>query len=141
MSTTTPSPTSRLGNTGRADRAERLRPAAVVAVTASAAVIALEAWDAFHISQPLGAVIAIVAFAAGIAWLRMRGGRGPAIYLGVLFALEIIGNFTIFGVLDDLRHRNSWADFASGVGYTAATIAGLIACLALSAARTLAADR
>src|SRR5262249_22777610 len=61
-------------------------------------------WVGAEISQPLGAIIAIVLFAAGLLWLRLRGGRGPAVYLGVLFALEIVGNFTIFDVLGDLRH-------------------------------------
>jgi hypothetical protein len=42
--------------------------------------------------------------------------RGPALYLGVLFALEIVGNFTVFDVLSDLRHQGSWSDFANGVG-------------------------
>jgi hypothetical protein len=102
-------------------------------VAASLVVILLEAWDAFHISQPMGAIIAIVLFAAGIVWLLRAGGRGPAIYLGVLFALEIVGNFTIFDVLGDLRHEGSWTDFATGVGYTAATVVGLVACLALAA--------
>jgi hypothetical protein len=51
----------------------------------------------------------------------------------VLFALEIIGNATIFGVIDDLRHRGTWVDFASGLGYTIATIVGLVACLVLTA--------
>jgi hypothetical protein len=109
------------------------RPVAGVTIAASAAVILLEAWDAFTISQPMGAIIAIVLFAVGITWLLRRPGRGPAIYLGVLFALEIIGNFTIFGVLDDLRHHGSWADFANGLGYTVATIVGLITCLMLTA--------
>ena len=118
------------------ERVDRLRrPASVAATAASVAVIVLEAWDAFHISQPMGAVIAIVLFAAGIAWWRLRGGRGPAVYLGVLFALEIIGNFTIFDVLDDLRHKGSWADFTSGLGYTVATVVGLFACLMLTASR------
>lgn len=116
------------------DRVDRLRrPASLVAMAASAAVTVLEAWDAFHISQPLGAVIAIVLFAAGILWLRLRHGRGPALYLGALFALEIIGNFTIFDVIKDLRHDGTWIDFASGLGYTVATVAGLIACLMLTA--------
>jgi len=117
-------------------RARDRRPAGLLAVAASVAVIVLEAWDAFSISQPLGAVIAIVLYAAGILWWRLRGGRAPAIYLGVLFALEIIGNFTIFGVLGDLRHDGSWAEFANGVGYTVATVAGLVACLVLTAAPT-----
>jgi hypothetical protein len=113
--------------------AAQSRPLVVTTMVSAALVILLEAWDAFHIEQPMGAIIAIVAVAAGIIWLRRRGGRGPAIYLGVLFALEVIGNFTIFGVLDDLRHRGTWMDFATGVGYTVATIAGLIACLMLAA--------
>jgi hypothetical protein len=103
-------------------------------------MIGLEGWDAFHISQPLGAVIAIILFAAAITWLTRRGGRGPAIFLGVLFALELILNFTIFGVLDDLRHKGSWTDFSTGLGYTLAGLAGLIACLVLTAARPRADD-
>jgi len=108
-------------------------------VAASLVVILLEAWDAFHISQPMGAIIAIVLFAAGIVWLLRAGGRGPAIYLGVLFALEIVGNFTIFDVLGDLRHDGSWTDFATGVGYTVATVVGLVACPALAASPSRAA--
>ena len=84
-------------------------------------------------------VIAIVLFAAGIVWLLRAGGRGPAIYLGVLFALEIVGNFTIFDVLGDLRHEGSWTDFATGVGYTVATVVGLVACLVLAASPSRAA--
>jgi len=118
------------------------RPAAALTVAAAIGVIALEAWDAFEISQPLGAIIAIVLFAAGLIWLRMRGGRGPALYLGVLFALEIVGNFTVFDVLSDLRHQGSWSDFANGVAYTVATVVGLVACLVLTAApRRTGADR
>jgi hypothetical protein len=131
-----PSTTAPSGATpaGALTRSRDRRPAGWLAVAASVAVIILEAWDAFTISQPLGAIIAIVLFAAGILWWRLRGGRAPAIYLGVLFALEIIGNFTIFGVLGDLRHEGSWAEFANGVGYTVATVAGLVACLVLTAA-------
>jgi hypothetical protein len=113
--------------------AAQSRPLVVTTMVSAALVILLEVWDAFRIEQPMGAIIAIVAVAAGIIWLRRRGGRGPAIYLSILFALEVIGNFTIFGVVDDLRHRGTWMDFATGVGYTVATIAGLIACLMLAA--------
>jgi len=49
--------------------------------------------------------LTVAASPAVIAWLLARGGRAPAVYLGVLFALEIIGNFTIFDVLADLRHK------------------------------------
>lgn len=111
------------------------QPWAAVAVTGAVATMALEGWDAFHISHPQGAVIAIVLFATGVFWLRRRGGRAPAIFLGVFFALELILNFTIFGVLGDLQHHGSWTDFSTGLGYTVANIAGLIACLALTAAR------
>ena len=65
-----------------------------------------------------------------------RGGRAPAIFLGVFFTLELILNFTIFGVLGDLQHQGSWTDFSTGLGYTAASLAGLSACLALTGART-----
>jgi FtsH-binding integral membrane protein len=115
--------------------AARSRPWSTVAIAAAAAIIGLEGWDAFHISHPQGAVIAMVLSAAGIAWLSRRGGRGPAIFLGVFFALELILNFTIFGVLGDLQHQGSWTDFSTGLGYTAASLAGLSACLALTAAR------
>jgi len=57
----------------------------------------------------------------------------------VLFALEIVGNFTIFDVLGDLRHEGSRTDFATGVGYTAATVVGLVACLVLAASPSRAA--
>jgi FtsH-binding integral membrane protein len=114
----------------------RSRPWSAVAIAAAAAIIGLEGWDAFHISHPQGAVIAMVLLAAGITWLSRRGGRSPAMFLGVLFALELILNFTIFGVLGDLRHQGSWTDFATGLGYSAASLAGLSACLALTAART-----
>jgi FtsH-binding integral membrane protein len=114
----------------------RSRPWSTVAIAAAAAIIGLEGWDAFHISHPQGAVIAMVLLAAGITWLSRRGGRSPAMFLGVLFALELILNFTIFGVLGDLRHQGSWTDFATGLGYSAASLAGLSACLALTAART-----
>jgi FtsH-binding integral membrane protein len=113
----------------------RSRPWSRVAIAAAAAIIGLESWDAFHISHPQGAVIAMVLLAAGITWLSRRGGRAPAIFLGVLFALELILNFTIFGVLSDLQHQGSWTDFSTGLGYTAASLAGLSACLALTAAR------
>ena len=106
-----------------------------VAIAAAAVMIGLEFWDAFHISSPQGAVIARVRFAAGIAWLSRRGGRAPAVFLGVLFALELILNFTIFGVLGDLQHQGNWTDFSTGLGYTAASLAGLSACLAMTAAR------
>jgi hypothetical protein len=56
-------------------------------------------------------------------------------FLGVFFALELILNFTIFGVLGDLQHQGSWTDFSTGLGYTVASLAGLSACLALTAAR------
>jgi FtsH-binding integral membrane protein len=115
--------------------AARSRTWSAVAIAAAAAIIGLEGWDAFHISHPQGAVIAMVLFAAGIAWLSRRGGRAPAIFLGVFFALELILNFTIFGVLGDLQHQGSWTDFSTGLGYTAASLAGLSACLALTAAR------
>ena len=102
----------------------------------AAAIIGLEGWDTFHhISHPQGAVIAMVLFAAGITWLSRRGARAPAIFLGVLFALELILNFTIFGVLSDLQHQGSWTDFSTGLGYTAASLAGVSACPALTAAR------
>jgi hypothetical protein len=97
--------------------AARSRPWSAVATVAAAAIIGLEGWDAFHISHPQGAVIAMVLSAAGIAWLSRRGGRAPAIYLG------------------DLQHQGSWTDFSTGLGYTAASLAGLSACLALTAAR------
>jgi hypothetical protein len=113
----------------------RSRPWGTVAIAAAAAMIGLEGWDAFHISSPQGAVIAMVLFAAGIIWLGRRGGRGPAVFLGVLFALELILNFTIFGVPGDLQHQGNWTDFSTGLGYTAASLAGLSACLALTAAR------
>jgi hypothetical protein len=111
------------------------RPWTAVAIAGAIVTIGLEAWDAFHISHPQGAIIAIVLFAAGIVWLRRRGGRAPAVFLGTLFALELILNFTIFGVLSDLSHHGSWTDFSTGLGYTIANLAGLIACLALTAAR------
>src|ERR1700737_106750 len=108
----------------------RSRLWSTVAIAAAAAIIGLEGWDAFHhISHPQGAVIAMVLFAAGITWLSRRGARAPAIFLGVLFALELILNFTIFGVLSDLQHQGSWTDFSTGLGYTAASLAGLSACL------------
>ena len=115
--------------------AARSRPWSAVAIAAGAAMIGLEGWDAFHISSPQGAVIAMVLFAAGITWLSRRGSRAPVIFLGVLFALELILNFTIFGVLGDLQHQGNWTDFATGLGYTIASLAGLSACLALTAAR------
>ena len=110
------------------------------AITAAVLTIGLEAWDAFHISQPAGAAIAIVLFSAGITWLIRRGGRGPVVYLSVLFALELILNFTIFGVLGDIQHQGSWIDFFSGLGYTVASLGGLLACLALTAARPRASE-
>jgi FtsH-binding integral membrane protein len=111
------------------------RPWNRVAVAGAVTTIALESWDAFHISHPEGALIAIIAFVAGIAWLKRRGGRAPAIFLGTFFALELILNFTIFGVLGDLQHQGSWTDFSTGLGYTIAHLGGLIACLVLTAAR------
>ncbi len=113
----------------------RSRPWKRVAIAGAGVTICLEAWDAFHISHPQGAVIAMVLFAAGIIWLSRRAGRAPAIFLGVFFALELILNFTIFGVLGDLQHQGSWTDFSTGFGYTVANLAGLVACLALTAAR------
>ena len=112
----------------------------VLAIAGAVLMIGLEGWDAFHISPPQGAIIAMVLFAAGIIWLSRRGGRAPAIYLGVLFALELILNFTIFGVLGDLQHHGSWTDFSTGLGYTLAGLAGLIACLMLTAAQPHASD-
>ena len=117
------------------------RPWTTIAVAAATLMIGLEGWDAFHISDPQGAVIAMALFAAGIIWLSRRAGRAPAIFLGVLFALELILNFTIFGVLADLEHHGNWTDFSTGLGYTLAGLAGLIACLILTAASPHAGDR
>ena len=49
----------------------------ILAIAGAVVTICLEAWDAFHISHPQGAVIAMVLFAAGIIWLRRRPGAGP----------------------------------------------------------------
>ena len=115
--------------------AVRRRPWTSTAVAGAIITIGLEAWDSFHISQPLGAIIAIVLFLVGITWLYRRPGRGPVVYLGVLFALELLGNFTIFGVIGDLQHQSSWTDFFTGIGYTLGDLVGLIACLVLVATR------
>jgi len=115
----------------RTATSQRSRTPETIAVVSSAGVMALEAVDAFYIEQPLGAITAIVVFGAGIVWLLRQGGRAPATYLGLFFALEILGNFTIFGVTDELRLEESWGEFASGLGYTVVTIAGFIACAAL----------
>jgi hypothetical protein len=130
-----------LATAGTTAQAANSRLWTPVAIAGAVLMIGLEGWDAFHISHPQGAVIAMILFAAGIGWLIRRGGRVPAIFLGVLFALELILNFTIFGVLADLRHQSNWTDFSTGLGYTLAGLAGLIACLVLTAARPSASGR
>lgn len=111
----------------------RRSPATAIASLGALAVIGLEAWDALSISRPEGALLAIVLFLGGGVWLLVRGGRAPAAFLAVLFALELVLNFTIFGVVGDLQHQGSWTDFATGLAYTVANLAGLSATLVLAA--------
>jgi hypothetical protein len=88
-------------------------------------------WVAFQVEHPEGLILPIALYAVGVVWLWWRGGRAPAIYLGVIFALELLLELTIFGAIGELRNEEGWGSFASALATLLAEVLGLTACIFL----------
>jgi hypothetical protein len=86
-------------------------------------------WVAFQLEHPEGPILAIALYAVGLVWLWWRGGRAPAIYLGVIFTLELLLELIIFDAIAQLAE--GWGNFVSILATLLADVLGLIACFFL----------
>jgi hypothetical protein len=88
-------------------------------------------WVAFQLEHPEGPILAIALYAVGLVWLWWRGGRAPAIYLGLIFTLELLLELTIFGAIGQIRRDEGWGTSASALATLLADVLGLTACIFL----------
>jgi hypothetical protein len=58
-------------------------------------------------------------------------GRAPAIYLGLIFTLELLLELTIFGAIGQIRRDEGWGTSASALATLLADVLGLTACIFL----------
>jgi hypothetical protein len=88
-------------------------------------------WVAFQLEHPEGPILAIALYAVGLVWLWWRGGQAPAIYLGLIFTLELLLELTIFGAIGQIRMDEGWGTSASALATLLADLLGLAACIFL----------
>jgi hypothetical protein len=103
-------------------------------VLATACVVAsmlAGVWSAFQVEHPEGPILAVALYAVGLVWLWWRAGRAPAIYLVVIFSLELLLELTIFGAIGLLRNEEGWGNFANALATLLADVLGLTACILL----------
>jgi hypothetical protein len=98
----------------------------VLATACAITSILAGVWTAFQLEHPEGQILAIALYAVGTVWLWWRGGRAPAIYLGVIFTLELLLELTIFDAIGQLDE--GWGNLTSILATLLADVLGLIAC-------------
>jgi hypothetical protein len=87
----------------------------LLATACAATTMLAGVWAAFQVEHPEGPILAIALYAVGVVWLWWRGGRAPAIYLGLIFALELLLELTIFVDIGELRNEEGWVSFATAL--------------------------